>query len=260
MKYLVRISYVLIIFFILVNFSYAQQYSASSLLSPNQIVQTTYSYGGSATYSSSGYNYGFSSIEFSGDNPYIEYHEIVTFYKFSLSFLPSDAYNIHAKVEVYRTSGSGNSKFVLASDIAHPNNDEDKFYAVTLGSELFDVDLYSGTWHDVTSYVTPRISQGFINFGVKRSETYIGQVFASILVEWDAPSHITAKNNFENGTIKIGVNKAAENKNSPYPFTANVGQTVNLQAVAQSYGNYNWIWNDTEAPLNKSKWYKTKNG
>lgn len=71
-----------------------------------------------------------------------------------------------------------------------------------------------------------------------------------------AQVNITAQNNFTYGTIKVGVNASATQRTSPYPFTATVGNTVNLEAQEQSYGGYNWIWNDTEAPANPSKWEK----
>jgi len=67
---------------------------------------------------------------------------------------------------------------------------------------------------------------------------------------------ITAQNNFIYGTIKVGVNASATQRTSPHPFTATVGNTVNLEAQEQYYDGYYRIWNDTEAPLNPSKWVK----
>ncbi|MCB9249534.1 MAG: hypothetical protein H6613_13795 [Ignavibacteriales bacterium] len=66
--------------------------------------------------------------------------------------------------------------------------------------------------------------------------------------------NITAQNNFTGGSIKVGVNTTATSHTSPFPFTAYVGNSVNLQAVEQSKDSYSMIWNDTEAPLNPSKW------
>ncbi|MBU1114366.1 MAG: hypothetical protein KKE09_04450, partial [Bacteroidetes bacterium] len=68
---------------------------------------------------------------------------------------------------------------------------------------------------------------------------------------------ITAQNNFSGGQIKVGVNGTAITKTSPYVFSATINNIVNLEAIEnQSNGGYNWIWNDLEAPLNKSDWGK----
>ncbi len=71
---------------------------------------------------------------------------------------------------------------------------------------------------------------------------------------------ITAENDMDGytgGVIKVGVNQSAVQKTSPYSFQAESGNTVYLEAVEnQSYNTYNWIWNDSEAPLYKSRWRK----
>ena len=68
---------------------------------------------------------------------------------------------------------------------------------------------------------------------------------------------ITAQNNFSGGQIKVGVNGTPITKTSPYVFSATINNIVNLEAIEnQSNGGYNWIWNDLEAPLNKSDWGK----
>ena len=71
---------------------------------------------------------------------------------------------------------------------------------------------------------------------------------------------ITAENDMDGytgGVIKTGVNQSAIQKTSPYSFQAESGNTVYLDAVEnQSYNTYNWIWNDSEAPLYKSRWRK----
>ena len=69
---------------------------------------------------------------------------------------------------------------------------------------------------------------------------------------------IKVKNNFSNGTIKVGINKPAEFVDSLWT-TIGVSQTVNLEAVEQNSGGYDRVWNDNshpEAPLNKSKWVR----
>ncbi len=71
---------------------------------------------------------------------------------------------------------------------------------------------------------------------------------------------LTAKNNmngYEGGIIGVGKNTTVTSKTSPYPLTAIKNDDINLLAYEnQSYGGYNWIWNDTEGTENKSKWVK----
>ena len=67
--------------------------------------------------------------------------------------------------------------------------------------------------------------------------------------------NITAQNNFIYGTIKVGVDLPATQHNSPFPFPANVGQTVNLEAQNQSYSGYERVWNNY-APNSQSNWWK----
>jgi len=73
---------------------------------------------------------------------------------------------------------------------------------------------------------------------------------------------IKVKNIFEGGTIKVGINKAAEIINNlPYWSEINSGQYVNLEAIEQSSGGFNWVWNDnnySDSPINKSKWIRYK--
>ena len=239
----------------------ASQFTEFGSLIGDGIKRTTYSYGGSATYSPTSYAYGSSFHYFSGNPPTVpawtEYYDVVRFYEYNLNFLPSDAYNVTVKIEAYRSGGSGTSELVKTSDYVFPN-DAAMFSAVLGGSKLFTVDNSSGTWHDITSSVSSNIAaRGKVNFGVRSDGTYYGYVTVYILVEWDAPCHITAQNNFAGGTIKVGVNSSATNRTSPYSFSANIGSTVNLQAVEQSNSGYNMVWNDTEDPLNQSNWVRS---
>jgi len=66
---------------------------------------------------------------------------------------------------------------------------------------------------------------------------------------------ITAQNNFSGGQIKVGVNSGTSLKTSPFVFSASTNDVVNLDVIDnQVNGGYTRIWNDNEAPLNKSDW------
>jgi|GEM_PF-6883381 len=77
--------------------------------------------------------------------------------------------------------------------------------------------------------------------------------------------NLTAKNDmngWNGGNIGVGINTSATSKPSPYPINnVNIGNIINLQAYEnQSYSGYNWIWNDTEAPNEKSEWRREIGG
>ena len=71
---------------------------------------------------------------------------------------------------------------------------------------------------------------------------------------------IAADNIFGGGQIKVGINITATTRTAPYNFSANTNDVVYLEAIEnQSSGGYSFIWNDTEAPSNKSDWRKKDN-
>jgi len=102
-------------------------------------------------------------------------------------------------------------------------------------------------------------------FGTNRNTHYINykynnlvQEALGIVINYTVPPtsvDITAQNNFIYGTIKVGVNQPALERNSPYPFSANVGNTVNLEAQNQSYSSYERVWNNY-APNSPSDWWR----
>jgi hypothetical protein len=77
----------------------------------------------------------------------------------------------------------------------------------------------------------------------------------TLSVDYSTNVDITAQNNFIYGIIKVGVDQPAAQRNSPFPFSANVGQTVNFEAQNQTHGGYERVWNNY-APNVPSKWRK----
>jgi len=83
-----------------------------------------------------------------------------------------------------------------------------------------------------------------------------------LIVDYTIPIYLVnliAQNNFEFGTIKTAVNGTPIQRNSPYSFTANTNQTVNLEAQNQSYNGYARVWNNY-MPVLMSGWQKRKDG
>ncbi len=81
--------------------------------------------------------------------------------------------------------------------------------------------------------------------------------FSVVLADYS----ITARNVFVGGQIKVGVNTTCTTRTAPYTFSADLNDVVYIEAIEnQSIGGYTFIWNDTEAPLNKSNWTKQEDG
>ncbi len=79
-------------------------------------------------------------------------------------------------------------------------------------------------------------------------------------VETGLIAKVTAKNNFDYGTIKVGVNTLPTQRNSPYIFGSINGWTVNLEAQNQTYEAYDWIWNTSGVQSSLSNWKKKAEG
>lgn len=244
----------LLLFIASTNNNYSQNYTSSPFMPGDKIERETYNYSNNTQdvlFNGTSYNYG-SYVIFGGSDPtYVLRGEIITFYSLNLNFLPSDAYNIIIKIEAYRTSGYDLSEFVLVSNSV-TSSDSSKVNGVLAGTHLFNVDSQSGTFHNISSSVQSGIQERKINFGVRRKEIKKGFVSVDVLVEWDAPSHITVKNIFQYGTIKVD----NITENSPHVAAKNVGTSLSLGEIDQNYSGYSYIWNDTEAPNYKSVWKK----
>lgn len=91
----------------------------------------------------------------------------------------------------------------------------------------------------------------------KRTPTHNVLSALRIIITYTLPAsnvNMTVQNNFPGGTIFVD----SEEKISPfYPFTKLTGTTAILRAKEQNDNlGYSRIWNDIEAPMNKSKWIK----
>ncbi|MBU0473101.1 MAG: T9SS type A sorting domain-containing protein [Bacteroidetes bacterium] len=219
------------------------------------------------TFNASTIDYGYDETSIYGTTLHNRYY-FRKAYKFNLTDIPSNAYNLTAYLEAYYGDWStGSAKIMILTDNINFNNYEEVYNSVAAGSKLFTVDGESGTLHNYTSLINSKRSQGYINLGCMLDDNSSGKGNISLLLKitYDAPYSLTAQNDmggdYNGGNIGVGVNISATSKPSPHPINdVNVGANINLQAYEnQSYGGYNWIWNDTEAPLNKSEWKKQLN-
>ena len=208
-------------------------------------------------YEFTSYNYGYWAEQVQNDPPKNKWYNAHTALKFNLPSLPTGAYNISVKLEAYRGSYSaGDSRVVEVPDNLLFYDYDDIWYYAEIGNEYFVVDRSSGQLHDITSLYQSKIGQGYINFGIRQYQSggyEKGYVNMYMHIYYDLPVTITAQNNFPGGKIYVD----SEEKDAPWLFTKIVGETATLKAKEQNDNlGYPRIWNDIEAPLNKSKWLK----
>lgn len=246
-------------FLLFSNYFYTQQYNLNLSPSTELRISRTYSELVSQyTYDLTSFNYGIWQEPIINTNPpkyiYYNYH---TSYQFDLSSIPPNAYNISATLEAWRGEYStGSSKIVTVPDNLNFNNYSYCWYYSEIGDIYCDVDNDpQHVQHDITSLVLQKIPQGYINLGARQlssSKFERGYIYIILHIHYYIPLNLTAKNNFEYGTIKVGVNGSPIQKNSPYTFYANLGQTVKLEAENQFYGGYERIWHT--GTTNASVW------
>ncbi|MCB0747506.1 MAG: hypothetical protein KDC90_08580, partial [Ignavibacteriae bacterium] len=148
------------------------------------------------------------------------------------------------------------------------SNDTECFNACSSGSSVNgnNPPTYSnGGSVDITNIVKNNLGKN-IYFGVYEGgdgKAYLYTVTLQIWTHTVPLLSITAKNDmngYSGGNIGVGINISATSRTSPYSFAAYETNNINLQAYDnQSYNSYNWIFNNTEAPLHPSKWEKRIN-
>ena len=120
------------------------------------------------------------------------------------------------------------------------------------GVEPILTERYQVLGNPPTSIQVQDIANETFNYAIRATAT----LYYWFALETGLIAKITAKNNFENGIIKVGVDISPTQKNSPYLLGAGNGQTVNLEAHNQLYGGYERLWNTTGVPNSISKWKK----
>ena len=218
------------------------------------------------TFNASTIDYGYDETSIYGTTLHNRYY-FRKAYKFNLTDIPSNAYNLTAYLEAYYGDWStGSAKIMILTDNINFNNYEEVYNSVAAGSKLFTVDGESGTLHNYTSLINSKRSQGYINLGCMLNDNSFGKGVISLLLKitYDTPYTLTAQNDmggYNGGNIGVGKNVSATSKTSPNTiYDAYSGDNIDLLAYEnQSYGGHNWIWNapeETESPNNKSKWVK----
>lgn len=138
----------------------------------------------------------------------------------------------------------------------------------TLESDLeYKLNITRITSINLRDYISENLDLNTLKIGgasmsenVTNSKAALGLAL-EITYTSDVNYSMTIRNNFMGqygGTVGVGVNSSAVQRNSPYTFNTQNGTLLNLAAYdGQSSDEYTWVFNDNEAPELKSFWQKT---
>ncbi len=178
----------------------------------------------------------------------------------NLNLAPNEKIDI-AKLVVTTNAvtGTGNFNIKFIGNTFSASNTKERWEECNSGTYLGSLPYNSSNASITVTNIVKNNLGNDVYFGFYEGGNGDAHLYTVVLQIWTSfvpQVNITAKNNFENGTIKVGIDQTAISESSPYPFTANVGQTVNLQAVDQNYGNYDRIWNSSGVSYSFSDWEK----
>ena len=195
-------------------------------------------------------------------------------YQFNISSLPTDATVTAVKLSYSVSSAGGNYDDFTVTDyqVTGSSSYYQRWTGVGSATTIFNNLSGSSGSNKTSSILTNRVNNSrtlnWFTLGTFSNDesTDNSNAITSITVTIEYTTtpttlDLTAKNDmagYNGGNIGVGVNTSATSELSPYPINdVNVGDNINLQAYEnQTNGGYNFIWNDTEAPLEKSKWEK----
>lgn len=196
-----------------------------------------------------------------------------TYHSFSLLQIPTNATITSVKVNYTTDFGSYTFKITKVTNITpyHQTNWETIGNGSTMdqGITYGSSSLFSA---NIKTQIQNLLSTGSIILGTlseneTANDSYSSVMFLSLEVIYTRPVTLLnfyAQNDLDGaggGNIGVGINTAATSHSSPYAFTAYEEQQINLQAYDNQYVNESmWVFNDTEAPLNKSDWKKNVGG
>lgn len=191
-----------------------------------------------------------------------------SYFYFDLLQIPSDAIINQAQLIVFKNSYDCSSCKVKVTKLSAGNtfwNDIDN-NNVIVSDIIYSGGTYQQPLESLKNAIIGEMSSGTLYLGTLSQNESSNITYASIelrlIVDYTIPIYLVnliAQNNFEFGTIKTAVNGTPIQRNSPYSFTANTNQTVNLEAQNQSYNGYARVWNNY-MPVLMSGWQKRKDG
>ncbi len=169
-------------------------------------------------------------------------------FRFNFS-LPTNA--VLTKVELLVSSNYSAEIVGVPADI-FSYTDPNFFNTINNGSNLFS--LPASAYQDITSYASQFLSNGAFCVGA-RSTSNTQVISISCRLTYEIPAHLTFQNNM-GGQLNVNGSNYTGSFSNDYWLSTNISLSVNEPQTASSY---TWVWNDSEAPSNPSRWDKIKN-
>lgn len=220
--------------------------------------------GGGYDYGWGDYGIGFST---SDTSLYRSYHE------FNLSVIPSNATITEVRIE-YFTTTSESFNFKITQPGSITSNLGSTFESIG-NSSVKESGL---SYNLVAQYLISNNLKTSLQTALSSGTLYLGTLSHTesgsnskniatikLRVKYTYPATqitLTAKNDmngYNGGQVKVGwgTSNPKQTRTSPFTFNPYESESVNLEAIDdQSYSSYNWVYNDSEASLNKSNWRK----
>ncbi len=188
--------------------------------------------------------------------------------QYNLSSIPTNATITNVTVNYSTLSSSYSFKLTLVSSI-NPTNYQAAWSAIGGGSTMNSGISYgSGSFNSsgIKSAIQNNLSTRTLILGAlgeneTANDSYSSTLSVSLIVTYNRPAQLlsfVARNDLhgsDGGSIGVGINASPTSHPSPYTFTAYETQTINFTAYDnQSINGQTWLFNDSEAPNNKSNW------
>jgi hypothetical protein len=196
-----------------------------------------------------------------------------TLYGFDISDLPPNStinsVTIYTHVmTVWRDDSTVKNFQYKITDATLISSDSDQYIGIGNATTVLTVNyLDKEKYATVTNEVISAINNGqsVVYFGacaIQEPLSPAAGVEMHIVINYTKNVSYTAQNNFSEGLIYVQTPTVpGGNQNAPYPFTVVEDGSVTLGAVEDNQtdeNGYTRIFNDTEAPSNKSNWLKWK--
>ncbi len=205
------------------------------------------------------YGYPNGLHDIGGKTVALTFEKARTSYQFDISDIPENSIITSASLSVSFSNYYNRNyecKVTFADDKSSP---QDQYWEISSANVLLSLDNYDSGNYNLSALKNDLISclgNNYYYLGAYTPDEIYGNSNAnlelSLNITYTPKVEIIAQNNFPGGTIKVD----GTVRSSPYPFIKNVGNTASLEAIDQNNSGYYRLWNDTEAPLNKSKWVK----
>jgi Secretion system C-terminal sorting domain len=206
-----------------------------------------------------------------GNDNYNLGHDVYrSYWYYSLNSIPSNAQITGVYVTITNNNQNAYS-LSLTSVLSQSTNAGDNWTAIGNGSSLhqnvqYNSDMFSSA--AIKDLIQNNLSNRSIIIGAlsqtEATDESISQMTMSLYITYNVPVYFTVHNDMDGNTgghIGVGINTSPSNATSPFSTTTYAGNTAYIQTYDDNTCNgYPYVFNDSEAPSNKSDLIKQGGG